>query len=76
LADKQVMNWTSLAAGLRQSKAEMNRQPEWVESTPELSPAKFSRQLLDLQVSLLRANAANAGLAKSVQIVMSSQTAK
>jgi hypothetical protein len=66
------MNWTSLAEQFREWTAEMKRTREAARSGPastdfpewytglEVSPASFSRQLGDMQTSLLKANAPEA----------------
>jgi hypothetical protein len=62
------MNWTSLAAHFRKWRTEMMQTIETTESRPNpenapewyaglvVSPAAFSQQLGDLQISLQRAN--------------------
>jgi hypothetical protein len=68
LADRVVMDYNMLSARFRQWRNELKRIPAMIHSGPSpasspewftglaVSPASFSRQLSEMQLSLLRAN--------------------
>lgn len=85
LADKQGMTWTLLAERFQEWTAEIRQSLEMDKSEPmatdsqewytglAVSPASFSRQLVDMQISLKQVSVAGSGRAVAEEMAVGSQ---